>query len=243
MVELPSDALYDACRYVLDVPETLQKAIQSAHYLGRGASSAAWRLADGNVFKITSDPIARHFLEWQHQHQHRHLATVHRTGDVRIALAEMAQHEDAWETWGYAVQPYYSPLQSTQWNALATIGSKVGASTCKSRPGWCRTKNGLMAHGVVARTHLETYRDALGAAVSQAMEKPHANCTVRTQALAAVAALSTWWGTAKTQHAGLDIDKADNWGIDLRNGEVVLLDPVYGNDVAGSHCHWNAEYY
>ena len=96
-----------------------------------------------------------------------------------------------------------------------------------------------MAHGVLAKTHLDAFRTEL--ATSLARDERVAG--IRHEALQAVAALATWWAAAKTRHAGLDIDKMDNWGIDVATGSLVALDPVFGNDRAESTCHWNAEYY
>jgi hypothetical protein len=238
-VDLPSDTLYDACAYVLDMPEDIHAAFQGATLLGRGASSVAWRLPNGDVFKITPDPVARDFLAWQQAEQHPHLVRVHRHGAVRVALSGMNHRDDAWEAWSYAIQPYYAGLTREQWGEVETVGSAIGASGCKSRPGWCRTKDGLMAHGVLAKTHL----DALQKAFEHSLVNNSRGKGIRHEALQAVAALATWWAAAKTRHAGLDIDKMDNWGIDVATGSLVALDPVYGNDRAESTCHWNAEYY
>ena len=114
-VDLPSDTLYDACAYVLDIPAEIHAAFQEATFLGRGASSVAWRLPSGEVFKITPDPIAMDFLAWQHTEQHPHLVHVHRHGEVRVALSGMGHREDAWESWSYAIQPYYAGLTPEQW--------------------------------------------------------------------------------------------------------------------------------
>ncbi len=238
-VDLPSDTLYDACAYVLDIPAEIHAAFQEATFLGRGASSVAWRLPSGEVFKITPDPIAMDFLAWQHTEQHPHLVHVHRHGEVRVALSGMGHREDAWESWSYAIQPYYAGLTQEQWREVETVGTTVGASGRKSRPGWCRTKDGLMAHGVLAKTHLDAFRTELATSVA----RDGRVAGIRHEALQAMTALSTWWAAAKTRHAGLDIDKMDNWGIDVATGKLVALDPVYGNDHANSTCHWNAEYY
>ena len=233
-VSLPATELYDQCNYTLDIPTELGPVFEGAVFLGRGASSAAWRLAGGDVLKITPDPAVRDLTKWQHEKKTPNLVQIKSCGLLKIALSEMAHNEDAWEEWSFSIQPFYHPIAPSVWDKISGIGQDVGQSERKSRPGWCRTKDGLMAHGLLARKHVDALTDKISASGNK-----H---SALGNAFKALSSLSSWLNEYKCLKAGLDIDKQENWGMD-ENGKVVLVDPVYANDTADSTCHWNAEYY
>lgn len=231
-MSLPNNLLYESATYVVDVsglPDSTQKMLQHATFLGRGASSAAWKLPDDTVFKLTTDQAAWSFSQWQQANNKPHLPSILASGVVPVTLP-MFKNKAAsdWEQWYFVLQPLYQPVDPNLWQSLNAAAQYVGASQCKSRPGWGKTKNGLMAHGQLAQEHLVQ----LEAVFSQ---KPGL-----AQAALAISMLADWWKHAKGK-AGLDVDKVDNWAIDPKNGDLVLLDPVYGNDKSTSGYHWSAD--
>jgi hypothetical protein len=231
-IELPDSALYESATYVVDVsglPEPIRGMLDGATFLGRGASSAAWRLPDDTVLKLTTDKAAWSFNQWQQANEKPHLPKILSSGSVGVTLAAFQEKAPRdWEQWYFVVQPLYEPVDPQVWKSLNDTAQPVGASQCKSRPGWGKTKNGLMAHGQLAQDHLAQ------------LEKVFAKEPTLTQAALAVSMLAQWWMHAKGK-AGLDVDKSDNWAKDPKSGDLVLLDPVYGNDKSTSGYHWSVE--
>ena len=231
-IDLPDSALYESATYVVDVsslPKSIRNMLDGATFLGRGASSAAWRLPNDTVFKLTTDKAAWSFNQWQQANEKPHLPKILASGSVGVTLAAF-QHKDAsnWEQWHFVVQPLYEPVDPQVWKSLNDTAQPIGASQCKSRPGWGKTKNGLMAHGQLAQDHLAQ------------LEKVFSKEPGLTQAALAISMLAQWWMHAKGK-AGLDVDKPDNWAKDPNSGDLVLLDPVYGNDKSTSGYHWSVE--
>lgn len=229
---LPEHALYDSATYVVDIsglPQTLQDLLGEATFLGRGASSAAWRLPDDTVFKLTTDKTAWSFSQWQQVNEKPNLPRILSSGSVGVTLPVFEDKEDSnWEQWFFVVQPFYAPVDPAVWQCLDDTAQSVGASQCRSRPGWGKTKNGLMAHGQLAQDHLVQ------------LEKVFSQHSGLAQAALAISMLAQWWTHAKGK-AGLDVDKPDNWATDPATGNLVLLDPVYGNDKSTSGYHWTSE--
>lgn len=231
-ITLPDNPLFESATYVVDtsgLPEHLQRMLDGAEFLGRGASSAAWKLPDNTVLKLTTDQAAWSFGTWQQQQDKPNLPRVLDSGTVQVTLPAF-QGEDVgnWERWFFVVQPLYQPIDPQVWATLHDTAQVVGTSQCKSRPGWGKTKNGLMAHGQLAQEHLIQ------------LERVFSQEPALTQAATAISMLAQWWKHAKGK-AGLDVDKPDNWAMDPTSGELVLLDPVYGNDKSTSGYHWSAE--
>lgn len=231
-IDLPESALFESATYVVDVsglPEHIQQMLDGATFLGRGASSAAWQLPDDTVFKLTTDQAAWSFNQWQQVNEKPHLPTILSSGAVGVTLPAF-QNKTAtdWEQWFFVVQPLYQPVDPNVWRSLNDAAQPVGASQCKSRPGWGKTKNGLMAHGQLAQEHLAQ------------LEKVFSKEPALAQAALAISMLAEWWKHAKGK-AGLDVDKPDNWATDPKNGDLVLLDPVYGNDKSTSGYHWSLD--
>lgn len=231
-IDLPDSALYESATYVVDVsglPEAIRSQVETATFLGRGASSAAWRLADDTVFKMTTDQAAWSFNQWQQLNKKPHLPKILASGSVAVTLAAFQEKAPSnWEQWYFVVQPFYDPIDPHVWQSLNDAAQPVGASQCKSRPGWGKTKNGLMAHGQLARDYLVQ------------LETVFSKAPALHQAALAISMLSQWWMHAKGK-AGLDVDKPDNWAKDSKTGDLVLLDPVYGNDKSTSGYHWSVE--
>ncbi len=232
IMTLPDSPLYDTATYVVDLSglsDQLQEMLPKATFLGRGASSAAWKLDNSTVFKLTTDDAACAFHRWQQVEKKPHLPQILELGSVGVALSIFpAGTEPLWERWHFVVQPFYGPVEPQLWETLSTVAQPVGASQCKSRPGWGKTKNGLMAHGQLAHEHLVQ------------LERVFSKEPRLAQAAAAVSMLAVWWKQARGQ-PGLDVDKRDNWAMDTNTDELVLLDPVYGNDKTTSGVHWGAE--
>lgn len=229
---LPDSSLYDSATYVVDMselPSPLQEMLPKATFLGRGASSAAWKLENGTVFKLTTDEAACSFHRWQQMEKKPHLPQILELGSIGVALPVFAAGvSSSWERWYFVVQPFYGPVEPHLWETLSAIAQPVGASQCKSRPGWGKTKNGLMAHGQLAHEHLVQ------------LERVFSKEPCLAQAAAAVSMLAVWWKQARGQ-PGLDVDKSENWAMNNATDELVLLDPVYGNDKTTSGVHWGTE--
>lgn len=231
-IDLPHSALYESATYVVDVsglPDHIQKMLPGATFLGRGASSAAWQLPDDTVLKLTTDQAAWSFNQWQQANEKPHLPKIISSGSVGVTLPAFENKAATdWEQWFFVVQPLYQPVDPNVWQSLNDAAQPVGASQCKSRPGWGKTKNGLMAHGQLAQDHLVQ------------LEKVFSQKPGLAQAALAISMLAEWWKHAKGK-AGLDVDKPDNWATDPKNGDLVLLDPVYGNDKSTSGYHWSID--
>lgn len=226
---IPDHPLYDGAVYSVDISslnKDLQKDIGSATFLGRGASSAAWLLPNNTVLKLTTDEAAWSLSKWQQEHASPHLPKVLDAGQLGVTLKAF-EHNTLWEKWYFFVQPFYTPIDPMLWESIENAAAHIGASKCKTRPGWCKTKNGLMAHGQLAQEHLVKLQKAF-----EQYDTPSLM-----QAACAVSMLAQWWSHTRTK-AGLDVDKQDNWAMD--NGALILLDPVYGNDQSQSGYHWIA---
>lgn len=231
-IDLPDSALYEQATYVVDIsglPKHIQSLLEGATFLGRGASSAVWKLSDDTVFKLTTDQAAWSFNQWQQVNEKPHLPKILASGSVGVTLpAFQGKAASDWEQWYFVVQPFYSPVDAKVWESLNNTAKPVGASQCKSRTGWGKTKSGLMAHGQLAQDHLVQLKKVFSKEPGLA------------QAALAISMLAEWWKHAKGK-AGLDVDKSENWAEDPKNGDLVLLDPVYGNDKSLSGYHWSLD--
>ena len=231
-MSIPDNALYDGATYKVDLsslPARMQDYIENSTFLGSGASSAAWLLPNSTVLKLTTDEATWSLSSWQHQHKKPHLPKILELGKIPVTLQAFEHSKPNWESWYFLVQPLYVPVDPGLWNRIETMGSSIGLSHCKTRPGGCKTKNGLMAHGQLATEHLMALSDTFA-------QSKHSKIM---QAACAVSALAQWWTQTRTR-AGLDVDKPDNWAMTGSTGKLILLDPVYGNDLSQSGYHWTA---
>ena len=231
-IVLPVNEHYEEARYSIDIStcaNTMRTRLLNAKLIGHGASSMVWDIGQGQVVKITTDPEVWKLAKWQHNHKAAHLPRIDELSQLPVILTPLLGKKEApWESWYAIVQKKYQPVPSHVWEQISKAANHIGKSNIKSRPGWARNKEGFPAHGKLACEHLS----ALQLHLSQYTQPSFQHAAVALQLL------SQWWKEHKP-HGGLDIDNASNWAWDEGTKELILLDPVYGNDHTESTYHWS----
>jgi hypothetical protein len=190
---------------------------KKATYLGSGLSGDVWDLNNGTVVKITSENDALTFYEYLLNNPTPGLANV--CAVVHQAAIKTSDHHASIKRYTAVVMEKYETMNDSIWEKIVEKTQHLDFSDKPNR--WGRGSLGEPAR--LKEGADIAYNIAVTSRKIKKIEPSHplAHCSL------AFTVLYQWLEHKKVSpYTGLDIDKADNWGLDSL-GRPVLYDPWY----------------